>query len=239
MSINIKKYLQTGEHTCPWWLCFTFDNPVRRLLHNPEKILGGLIAPGQTVADIGCGMGYFSVPMARLSGEGGRVFAIDLQQEMLDALKRRAARQNVDGRIHTHLAQPNRIGLAEPVDFVLTFWMVHEVKALMAFLSEIKGMLKPDGRFLMVEPKIHVSQASFEKSVESARSVGLEPVATPAISVSRAVLFAPGLVDKITVDMFLKPVARRVKKAQSERQQTAFSYQCSAFSFLGRAGNVI
>lgn len=190
MSINIKKYLETGEHTCPWWLCFTFDNPIRRLLHNPVQILGGLIGPGQTVADIGCGMGYFSVPMARLVGESGRVFAIDLQQEMLDALKRRAARQNVDGRIHTHLAQPDRIGLAEPVDFALAFWMVHEVKNPAPFLAEIKGMLKPDGRFLLVEPILHVSRASFDKSVAIARSVGLESIATPAVSVSRAVLFA-------------------------------------------------
>jgi len=190
MSINIKKYLQTGEHTCPWWLCFTFDNPVRRLIHNPEQILGGLIRPGQTVADIGCGMGYFAIPMARLVGESGRVIAIDLQTKMLDALKRRAARWNLQDRIHYHLAQPERIGLAEPVDFALAFWMVHEVQDPEAFLAEIKEMLKPDGHFLLVEPKIHVSQAHFHETVEIARSVGLEPAATPGVSISRAVLFA-------------------------------------------------
>jgi len=186
-----EKTLTLNNSTCPWWLCFTFDNPVRRLLHKPEQILGGLIKPGQTVADIGCGMGYFTVPMAKMVGEGGRVIAIDLQLEMLAALKRRAARQNLQHRIHYHLAQLERIGLAEPVDFTLTFWMVHEVKDPAAFLAEIKGMLKPDGRFLMVEPKIHVSRAHFEKTVEIARTVGLVPVATPEVSISRAVLFAP------------------------------------------------
>jgi ubiquinone/menaquinone biosynthesis C-methylase UbiE len=192
MSTNLKeKILEINNQTCPWWLCFTFDNPIRRLLHNPEQILGGLIGPGQTAADIGCGMGYFAIPMARLVGEGGRVVAIDLQTKMLDALKRRAAHQNVDGRIHYHLAQPDRIGLAEPVDFVLAFWMVHEVKTPETFLAEIKGMLKQDGRFLMVEPMIHVSQISFEKSVAIARSVGLEVVARPEISISRAALLVP------------------------------------------------
>lgn len=191
MSTGLKeKILKINSMTCPWWLCFIFDNPLRRLLHNPEQILGGLIGAGQIVADVGCGMGYFSVPMAKLVGEGGRVLAIDLQQEMLDALRRRAARQNVDACIHYHLAQPGRIGLAEPVDFVLAFWMVHEVRDPAAFLAEIKGMLKPGGRFLMVEPKIHVSQACFEKNVEIARAVGLEPVARPGVSASRAVLFA-------------------------------------------------
>ena len=185
-----EKILKLNNSTCPWWLCFTFDNPVRRLLHDPEQILGGLLRPGQTVADIGCGMGYFAVPMARLVGEGGRVIAVDLQPEMLDALKRRAARQNLQGRIHYHLAQPDRIGLAEPVDLALAFWMVHEVRNPAAFLAEIKRMLKPDGRFLMVEPKIHVSQAHLQRTVEIARMVGLEPVAKPKVSVSRAVLFA-------------------------------------------------
>jgi ubiquinone/menaquinone biosynthesis C-methylase UbiE len=192
MSTGLKeKILETNNMTCPWWLCFTFDNPLRRLLHNPERILGGLIGPGQMAADIGCGMGYFSVPMARLVGEGGRVFAIDLQKEMLDALKRRAARHHVESRIHPHLAQPERIGLTEQVDFVLAFWMVHEVKDPQAFLAEIKDMLKPDGRFLMVEPKIHVSPAAFEQSVAIAGSVGLKPVAAPRVAISRAVLFAP------------------------------------------------
>ena len=191
MLASLKEQILTLNHsTCPWWLCFTFDNPVRRLLHNPEQILGGLLRPGQTVADIGCGMGYFAVPMARLVGEGGRVIAVDLQPEMLDALKRRAACQNLQGRIHYHLAQPDRIGLAEPVDLALAFWMVHEVRNPAAFLAEIKRMLKPDGRFLMVEPKIHVSQAHFQKTVEIACTVELEPVAKLEVSVSRAVLFA-------------------------------------------------
>ena len=192
MLANLKKrILRLNYNTCPWWLCFTFDNPVRRLLHKPEQILGGLIQPGQTVADIGCGMGYFTVPMAKMVGEGGRVIAIDLQLEMLAALKRRAARQNLQHRIHYHLAQPERIGLAEPLDFALAFWMVHEVRNPAAFLAEINGMLKPDGRFLMVEPKLHVSLAHFQRTVEVARTMGLMPVATPGVSISRTVLFAP------------------------------------------------
>ncbi len=191
LTILKERILKVNNSTCPWWLCFTFDNPVRRLIHNPEQILGGLIEPGQTAADVGCGMGYFTVPMAEMVGEDGRVIAIDLQPEMLAALKRRAARQNLQHRIHYHLARPERIGLTEPMDFVLAFWMVHEVKDPAAFLAEIKAMLKPDGRFLMVEPKIHVSQAHLQKSVEIARSVGMEPVARPEVSISRAVLFAP------------------------------------------------
>jgi hypothetical protein len=38
---------QSNIHVCPWWLAYTFDNPLRRLLHNPEKLLAGLVEEGQ------------------------------------------------------------------------------------------------------------------------------------------------------------------------------------------------
>lgn len=74
----------TGQKlVCPWWLCFTFDNPLRKLLHNPEAILGSYIQPGTNVIDLGAGMGYFSIPMAKLVGPAGHVTAIDIQTKML------------------------------------------------------------------------------------------------------------------------------------------------------------
>jgi len=74
------------KHVCPWWLCFTFDNPLRRLIHDPESILGSYVRYGDTVLDIGPGMGYFTIPLAGLVGPSGLVIAADVQQRMLDAL---------------------------------------------------------------------------------------------------------------------------------------------------------
>jgi cyclopropane fatty-acyl-phospholipid synthase-like methyltransferase len=52
---------------------FTLDeNPIRRLLHNPEKILGPYVKPGMTVMDVGCGMGFCSIAMAKMVGEDGK-----------------------------------------------------------------------------------------------------------------------------------------------------------------------
>jgi len=74
------------------------------------------------------------------------------------------------------------------VDFALAFYMVHEVQDKKSFLSEVASHLKPDSRFLIVEPKFHVSKPSFESTLEIARSVGLEQVYEPKFSLEINIL---------------------------------------------------
>ena len=81
-----------GPHVCPWWGGYFIDNRLRRWLHNPEQILAPYVSPGMTAMDFGCGMGMFSIAMAKLVGDKGRVIAVDLQQKMLDVLQKRARR---------------------------------------------------------------------------------------------------------------------------------------------------
>src|SRR5512139_1307428 len=87
------------RHVCPVWVGYLLANPVRALVQDPKKILGPHIAPGMRVLDIGCAMGFFSLPLARLVGPGGGVVCVDLQQTMLDSLARRARRANLLDRI--------------------------------------------------------------------------------------------------------------------------------------------
>jgi ubiquinone/menaquinone biosynthesis C-methylase UbiE len=178
-------------HVCPWWLAQALDNPIRRLIHSPDKMLGGYIGPGQTVLDLGCGSGTFTIAMARMVGEAGRIIAVDLQDEMLQLVRQKAVKQGLDSRITTHKSEQDRIGISDKVDFALAFYMIHEVPDVDAFLMEVASLLKPSGKLLIAEPLIHVSESSFKKTIDAARLAGLRPVSEPKIRFSRSMLFQP------------------------------------------------
>ena len=69
---------------------FFLDNFVRRLIQNPKRIIGEYIQKGDTIIDLGCGPGYFSIDMAELTGDTGKVIAVDLQKEMLAKVGKKA-----------------------------------------------------------------------------------------------------------------------------------------------------
>jgi ubiquinone/menaquinone biosynthesis C-methylase UbiE len=156
---------------CPRWMIRIFDNPLRYLIHSPRRILQGLAAEGGTAID------------------SGSVVAVDRQQAMLEGVRRRAEKKGLSDRIRMHLVGGERIGLATKGDFVLAFWMVHEVPDAPAFLREVRGMLKSDARFLLVEPRIHVNREDFRRTVEAALSAGLRLCGEPRVAISRAALF--------------------------------------------------
>lgn len=181
--------LVRGRHVCPWWLCRSFDNPLRRLFQDPEKILEPFIKPGFTVIDVGPGMGYFTIPLLRLVGSGGKVVALDIQKRMLDALRQRAERAGLGGNLTTHLGKPGDPAMPDDADFILIFWMIHEVPDQRAFLADLKTCLRAGGRMLIVEPRLHVRADTFKSTLDAAERVGLKLAGRPGISLSRAALF--------------------------------------------------
>lgn len=185
----MKSNILQREHTCPWWLLFAFDNPLRKLVHNPVKMLRKFVGVGERVLDVGCGMGYFSLGLAQLVGETGEVIAVDVQPQMLAGLRQRAARVGLAGRIHPQLCQADRICVNQSIDFALAFWMIHEVRQRQEFLQEIHGLIKPGGRFLIVEPIIHVSRADFELTTALGQEIGFQTVGRPQVALSRTILF--------------------------------------------------
>lgn len=179
---------KSGASVCPSEYSRFLVTKLRRLLQNPDKLLGSMINKGQTVLDVGCGPGFFSLAMARIVGENGSVIAADLQEEMLAIVRSRAETEGVESRILLHQCQSDSIGLNETVDFALAFYMVHEVPDSERFLREIYSILKPGGKLLLVEPKFHVTHVAFNATVDLACAIGFEPVSKPAIMLSRSVL---------------------------------------------------
>ena len=142
--------------------------------------------------DLGCGMGHFSMGMAGLVGGTGRVMAVDLQQKMLDVMERRAQRAGLADRIFPHRCQADDIGIEEPVDFILAFWMVHEVPDQNIFFKQLQSLLTAEGKILIAEPKMHVTAEDLNRTIDIARSQGLQCIAKPVIRLSHAALLGHG-----------------------------------------------
>jgi ubiquinone/menaquinone biosynthesis C-methylase UbiE len=166
-----------AHRICPAWLGYFLLNPLRKLLENPESMLGGLIREGMTVLEPGCGMGYFTLPIARMVGPGGRVLAVDIQSKMLSALECRAQRAGLSERIDLRLAGADGLGLEEipgTVDLAVALHVVHEVPDQASFFVEVGRALKPGGNLLVIEPRGHVSSEQMEDTLSRAAAAGFE-----------------------------------------------------------------
>jgi ubiquinone/menaquinone biosynthesis C-methylase UbiE len=134
------------------------------------------------VLEPGPAMGFFTLELARLVGPQGRVVAIDLQEKMLAALRRRAGRAGLADRIETRCCTHDDLGigdLAGRVDFAMLIHVVHEVSDQDRFLRTVHAALKPGGGVLFVEPRGHVSAEAFQASLARAAGIGFT-IAEPA-----------------------------------------------------------
>ncbi|MGE5415782.1 MAG: class I SAM-dependent methyltransferase [Acidobacteriota bacterium] len=177
-----------GFDICPYWLASALEGGLRRSLHDPQEILAPYVNSGDTAVDIGCGPGFFTMKMAELVGNNGRVIAVDVQEKMLQRMMGTAEKQGLDSRIVPHKCKETQVGLMEKADFVLTFWMVHEVPDAKKLIMEIASMLKPGGKFLLVE-HVFVPKSIYKKFLRYAEEAGLKPVAEVKAKFSRGMLF--------------------------------------------------
>ena len=179
------------HHVCPVWVGYLLASPVRKLLQNPKKILKPYVNEAVTVADIGCAMGFFSLPLAKMVGESGKVICVDIQEKMIRKLEKRARKAGLSERIQTIINNDKSFGLnefEEKIDFALAIGVVHEVPDSARFFSEIHDAMKPAGRLLVAEPKGRVSETEFERTVSIAKKGGFTVTDRPQIKRGRAVL---------------------------------------------------
>ncbi len=181
------------EDICSWKRVKWLDNWFRRLIHNPLTIYKPYVVPGNRAMDIGCGAGFTSIGLAKLVGESGQVVSVDVQPEMLEIVRDRAVKAGLADRIHTHLSEPDSLGVDGQFDFANAFWMVHEVPDMVEFFQQVHAHLKDGGMFFIAEPMVHhVSKDDFEKMIEVAREVGFEVHSRPRIRFSRTVVLKKG-----------------------------------------------
>jgi precorrin-6B methylase 2 len=126
--------------------------PEREAEEQPEKALDALnIKPGMVVADIGAGVGYMSLRVARRVGPSGKVYANDLQPAMLDRLRQNAAKAGIAnvvtivGDVADPKLPPNTM------DLVLLVDVYHEFSQPQQMLRKIRETLKPKGRLVLLE----------------------------------------------------------------------------------------
>lgn len=188
--MNTHKSPRSHGDICPYtpWTLAMLDNLVRKLLQNPRTMVGPYLKPGMTAMDIGCGPGFFTLAMAQMVGSQGQVIAIDVQKEMLDLVKRKSKKSNLDQRILFHQCKPDSLGMQQRADFILSFYMVHEVPDRDLFFSEVIGLLAPGGKYLIVEPNFHVSKAAFDDTLDHAIRAGFRVESRPKIFISRAAI---------------------------------------------------
>ena len=86
---------------------------------------------------------------------------------------RRAQKMGLEKRIKPHLATENSLDLDVNPQFILAFYMVHEVPDVDLFMAQVADSLRMNGRFMMVEPPFHVSARGFQESIHRAEASGL------------------------------------------------------------------
>jgi ubiquinone/menaquinone biosynthesis C-methylase UbiE len=128
------------------------ERPEREAEEAPTRAVAALeVRPGQTVADVGAGSGYYTMLLSKAVGPGGRVYATDIQPEMLDLIRKKlesTRTSNVEVVLGTSTESrlPDRA-----IDLALMVDVYHELAQPQAFLRSLKRALKPDGRLVLIE----------------------------------------------------------------------------------------
>ena len=144
------------------------------------------------VLEPGCGMGFFTLELARRVGPTGRVVAVDLQKRMLDGLRRRAGKAGLLDRIDLRRVAEDRLGISDldgQVDLVLAFYVVHELVNPEGFFEEVHRALRPTGKVLIVEPRTHGGgDEGFEEGLQLAARSGLVVLDRPTFKRNQVAL---------------------------------------------------
>ena len=174
---------------CPVEISGSLDNKLRRWLQNPNKLLAPYVKPGMKVLDMGCGPGFFTIEIAKMIGSEGNLFAVDLQEGMLNQIRKKIKGTELEKRIHLIKSDGDNFVVPAKVDFILAFYMIHEVPNKENLFKLLRNILYKNGRFLIVEPKLfHVSKKEFELTLQKAEQAGFKISKGPKLPFSHSAI---------------------------------------------------
>lgn len=117
----------------------------------PDKVIAALgLKPGDTVADLGSGGGYFTFRLARAVAPNGKVYAVDIDRDMIGLVAERA-RKEAPSIVETVIARPNDPALPGTVDLVFTSNTYHHVDDRVAYFANLRKYLRPGGRVAIID----------------------------------------------------------------------------------------
>jgi ubiquinone/menaquinone biosynthesis C-methylase UbiE len=133
---------------------FFKDETERRKWQNPEAILADIgLKPGSTFIDVGCGYGFFALPAARLVGEKGRVYGLDVDAEAIEKLRETASKEDLQN-LNLKVGEAEKTILCEAcADFVFFGIVLHDLRNPTRVLMNAKKMLKQTGRLVDLDWK--------------------------------------------------------------------------------------
>lgn len=163
----------------------------RQAALQPETLLRGVgLAEGMSLADIGCGPGFFTIPAAQIVGEQGSVYAADINGEMLSTVRSRATEAGLPN-VRIVKTSDREIPIApRSCDVVLLAFIIHEIEHRASFLHRATRLLKPSGRLVILEwekieepagPPVE-ERLTHEDVRADAQAAGLQPIEERALT---------------------------------------------------------
>ena len=155
-----------------------FDDPSRDVWQMPERVIAILAPePGQAIADIGAGTGYFAVRIARAQPKS-TVFAVDIEQSMVGYLRKRASVEELQNVVAV-LGSPASANLPIRVDLALMVDTYHHLSNRVVYFQRLRSSLKPGGRVVIVDHRKDALQGppaelrlTLEQMVEEMKQAG-------------------------------------------------------------------
>jgi arsenite methyltransferase len=191
---NVERNLQEMHrlHQDPKAYMAMLDDPKRDAYQKPHEVITALdLKPGEVIADIGAGTGYFSFRFARHVGASGRIFAVDISPEMVVHMNRLIREYNLKN-VQTMLAAPDDPLLPDAsIDriFICDTW--HHINGHAAYLAILRKILKPDGQIVMIDFKKEKTPVGPPPEMRISREDLVEEMETNGFLLAKEQTFLP------------------------------------------------